>query len=639
MSVFLLDNYRLLVNGYFPPSGWHILTPLNRSLTFLQKREEKLGIFRKELTTTLKFKGIDFEALQSLEHYRCMEYDVVIQKKCDDGEWQEYFRGVYRPTECKWDYDACLVEVTVIVKDPFYCWLDRYDPVNLLSYGTNVTMRWDEGWFQIKTCQSAVNVPPAESVDFSSFTGIEEAGLVSQYCIDRSEGWIPTRQWVTEILGDQRRIQSYTTEWVRVYLPDYLTPKYHLDQWIDVPGGKARPPGVREWVYSPEHHPDGSAVSSIPFTYHRYKRYLIGEVFTVRQRFITSNLIPGLGSYTLENQDINIDNGRLLNDVLIEMFGQLCTGINLKSNFLNINPSGESPDNAPYRRMADILNNRNLAIWHITDVARHRAASNATGSDAASRFNVDKLMQDLQLVFNLAFDYDYSTGTLIIEHISFFKERNRINLIDTSLSKFIVGKHKYYYDKEKVVPEERFIWCLPSDPEFNLTYRYNGSCVNYKLSPEDKTTTYLFTDIGYLERQIYEVTSGSDSTAIDQYKSTNALFMAVIDQAEFIQYMVWDDAFDRPNGLLSYPSLEILYRWDRPAETGELTMLGASTNVTFETWRLNKIQDSISVPMTCEDIDEFNPHDNVKTQMGWGEIEEAEITVPENRIKLKLRHV
>ena len=51
-----------------------------------------------------------------------------------------------------------------------------------------------------------------------------------------------------------------------------------------------------------------------------------------------------------------------------------------------------------------------------------------------------------------------------------------------------------------------------------------------------------------------------------------------------------------------------------------------------------RTQAEIILPICCADINEFNPNDKIKTQLGWGEVESAELVEPIGKLTLNLKH-
>lgn len=247
-------------------------------------------------------------------------------------------------------------------------------------------------------------------------------------------------------------------------------------------------------------------------------------------------------------------------------------------------------------------------------------SENVNNTTDATRFYLVRLLQDAATIFNLGFDYDDVTDTLIIEHASFFD--TQINTINLFASPVIVGKNKFKFDKSNNPKKESFTWPV-ANKDFNASITYTGACVNKDLEETVITTEYIVTDIAAIE-------SSGDLL----YRAKN-IFLTLV-TTEGVMY--WDDTYHRPNGLLSWPSLWVLHKWGRPLKTGKVFINDSQFTTTFETARKIKLQEAIQTPIPNDEVLKFNLRDKVLTQIGLGDITSATLKIPEHVLELNVRH-
>jgi hypothetical protein len=628
MFPLLSQTYRFYVEvlNSDTESGFYALSPMEQKLDWKWSKDNELEVWGKELSTKLTFrnnaaKGIyDFDFLKAEWAGKgnfCLTRDFIIQRRCGEGSFENFHQCEFRINKCIWDFDKCEVVVEVFNKHPLWCILDEKRGSNLLNADGNVYLK-RFGRLEREKCYYDVIYefdPGAPYPLEASLTPEEFLLLPPAYqdipngvTIDPALKWteIKTNYLVTATSsGDQGGqvevdIQGYRIEtyWYRIFSsvepPD-------LDHWTVVPGGWAKAPDTTaELAYDFE--------TNAP-NWQRKRPIYEGGTFLFYRR-----TPPETWGY---------ENGRYLEQILDMFIGFTnCLGMLIKSNFFNINPAGDTPDNEAYALAAYLFDTWKLAFWQITDTAyppMYEAGDVFnTGEEATvAKITFLQFLTDLKKVFNLGFGFDEDTQTIIIEHISFFKYERRIDLTSEQLVKYIRGGHKFSYDTENLPAVEKFGWSQDFSTTFGMEINYYGACTGGSISESNLYTERLYSDLRYISQK-YE-----------EFQDSDGIFMALVDENGFL---VEQNDTVRVNDYLSFPYLSILHYWERPLIEGYLD----ETYVTFKTAVKNRKQVPFSFPICCEDVANFKPDILVKTQMGWGEIDDVTISDPPREMKLNL---
>lgn len=116
------------------------VTPVNsQSIKFSYTRKLKEGeiFFRTKLTSPLRFKGADFDFFYSWERTsvrRCNEIFIRQQRICDDGEAITFWTGKFSTGAGSFNLDACECEFLPEALDDYSCLYDHWeDKHNILS--------------------------------------------------------------------------------------------------------------------------------------------------------------------------------------------------------------------------------------------------------------------------------------------------------------------------------------------------------------------------------------------------------------------------------------------------------------------------------------------------------------------------
>ena len=188
---------------------------------------------------------------------------------------------------------------------------------------------------------------------------------------------------------------------------------------------------------------------------------------------------------TLQNySDIPISNTVGLNAVLIGLFE--CTGLDLVSNFFNINADGSNPANKYYDFATSFCHD--IKIVQSFDIIRESAIEDSFGK---SGFLTSKdILTDLSLFFNLMLTTDTTLNIARWEHVSYFQTKG----YDVT-SRTDVDISPLESDKEKI-DSELFLMAQPTTDNFyKIKVKYNVPDL-YKEENEKKYQVKKFlTDV------------------------------------------------------------------------------------------------------------------------------------------------
>lgn len=574
-------------------TGYMRLYPREQKLVWSYEREDKLGLFRKKLTTKLTFSNnieknrYDFTILQNEEKvYACYDRDFVIQRSCDGINFMPFYKGKWHRVLCEWDYDKCEVIVTLRHSDDLSCLLDYDSTSNLIQYGANITASLGNVETTICSAFYYENVP-------DTYVNLE-AWHPAISCDDApsSEGWTVVNHFATSGVaqGDPGTLYVQTT-YARVV--KFLAP-LPIAGWTPLTG---------MWVRSPETH-DKEYYLEGPES----NPTLIGYYKKVKEAAWYKAYTPGF------------DNGHELNTILREALDDICPNINLKSEFFGINAVGDAPDNIYYQKIEEMKTWGRFVCWHITDVVFPNA-DNAT----IARIKFIDFLSSLRVMFNLGFSYNDNTNTLNIEHLSYFNKECHIDLTLPNLVRYIRGGHKYSYDNNELKKHEKYAWGAECSIFFDMDIDYD-ICV----APTDNEVTYtaesLYTDLRYI----------ADISEVDTETFVNAdtplIFIALVDSEDVV---VFDASNPRPNSFCSYRGLELFHYYKRPHREGRID--DGSITI-FDVQRPVKKQIPLSIPICCTDVVNFDPSTLVRSQMGLGEIDTATIEDPPRTLTINLYH-
>ena len=248
---------------------------------------------------------------------------------------------------------------------------------------------------------------------------------------------------------------------------------------------------------------------------------------------VTVSLIDNLeyiGKYWVRGEvlnytDIPISNTVALNPVLIGLFE--CTGLDLVSNFFNINADGSNPTNKYYDFATSFCHD--IKIVQSFDIIRESSIEDSFGK---SGFLTSKdILTDLSLFFNLMLITDTTLNIARWEHVSYFQTKG----YDVT-SRTDVDIAPLESDKEKI-DSELFLMAMPTTDNFyKIKVKYNVPDLykeeNEKKYQVKKFLTDVFSNLNNkkFEGSEYEYlfyllsTDGTSIISLNNQFSMNSIF-------------------------------------------------------------------------------------------------------------------
>lgn len=616
------DKYRFYYNH--PLDGWTQCFPAIPSIEWTWNREEGQIFFRKELSTDMTFvndpdRGIDdFTRLYNIDRsdFRCNKIFFKVERKCGEV-WNDFWEGYLALVDGDFDVDKCRLDIPVRADDKYTCIFENWEKeVNILEAepieGDSFTVVTTVAHTDFSRVYD-VPVPKVFDPNFAvidlSFVfdvGWTRVGMENQHLwslIDNKVHWVDTG------------FNSYTFEITSIWQSYQKT--------TEIVDGQPLPAGGGYELIDPEHEIDGE--------------------------------IYGLWQKPAELPQTMPDHGRFFNEV-VQMLLDECN-LQLQSYFFGTGGVGDKPNNGAYDFAES--NMHNLRIYQITDIKKSTASQSATIGELSLR----DLLEDLSEL-NIFWDID-ENGNFILEHVSYFinKKSRMLNLLKPEVKKFIRGKHRYSYFTELLPRLEEFKWPYEGEREFSypaIFAEINPLIISY-LNPIEKSYSKLAFDAGVIEypRQCSNedenvqhdfsnfTTNLADVMEFpDNYPNRMFVIVAANSNNEIITYQTHPGEETNPvirtsrlrvNAPLTLVELiHNLMRHRRPHSRGNLVDL----DIVLEMISVlpTRKQDELSAPICCEDIDIFDPQDLVKSQLGWGEVEEAVLNDPGSILTINLRH-
>lgn len=586
----IADKYQFFLE--FPSAGSKEAFPVNDTIQFQWKRAEGKRYHRRELTTRLSFHNdygeniIDFDPWYRMERnkQRCEKVKLTINAACDEA-FEEHYKAQATVLDGEFDAGLCKVDVKFQPDDPYACIYNNWEKErNILPLTPPVTLNVIQGTYQFsQTCMEEVPAPATDTFRFTQ--------TIVTNCIEQNEGWTLWKQFYSwSSSGNPQNpddgVWSLQTQWVREFLDTTDDPG---GEWLPVStGGYARAVAV-----------------AIDFEN-------VGYGIVHRQYKI---IFPG---------DIGIDNGRYLNDIIQDFWDEYC-GYPLVSNFFGINPDGTQPSNTAYTSALEDL--QELVVFAKDDIIEHGGDENAT----LLNMSLKKLIEMLEIMFNVELRFDYTNETFYLEHYSYWTANLMLDLTAAKWLHCIQDKWAWSYNKEQVPPREKFQWEDTTDYGPALDVDFDGLPILYAQDCSSEQTDKIYrADV--VTTNITKLIEDGDP---ENWTITPNSFVIVASSGGYILREAGAiSGIVHLNGALAWANLlRDYHKWGRPLNRG--IMNGQQTE--FTSPKKIRKQVPIEIPMCCSELKEFDPDRIiVKTQLGHGEVETATYDDPRGTLTLEL---
>lgn len=545
--------------------------PEYNNLVFKDTPVKDQVFFRRTLETEFNFTGIDFDTLYSID---------TSPERCEQIDFEVYYKGViYWSGQLKlvnaktWDLSKCRVSIKPDLNDEFTCLFNIWEESKNVYPVTPIV--------QVSAIVGEVVFFPCITPPSSGWP------LYPNDCTDGIE-------WTLIEFESSAGDESANTIWAR----EEIT--------TDCSGGvPVAPPGTG-WVLVT----DDCAGSNTSTYARKLSTYLINDYIDE----LGKHILYGISGYRDEN--ITYPNGRRLNDVL-EYLVSDC-GLDIESNFLDLNAPGGAPSNTPYT--ASNPNCHNLALFQKTDIKHPTYSEHALLLEMSLKEVLDWLRETLQVYWVV------EGTTLIIEHVSYFASSNGQDLTATDPEQ-IKSLSQFNYNAAGLPKFEKFEWQDPTnDEDFKgLPIIYDNSCSDESLS-NDITVARLVTDIVTTAQNGDDVSDeGFVMVAMYEYDSNYYITSEIGEISGEVKL----------NGHLSWANLHVNYwTYERPQISGNMN----GADVTFDSVIPIKKQVPLSVKMLPAAYQATAPNDKMQSYIGWGKVEELTYNATSGRLEINLIH-
>lgn len=432
------------------------------------------------------------------------------------------------------------------------------------------------GRYIMPLVDALANLGPLD--DLSSRAFYEAYKRVNVFAVFTNDGFIPVYLHHAIVV---------TVVWQRITSPTQLS-----NDWIPLP-------------------PSEGAGFFIPFAPIEWKSAVITE--------LRANVELPIGSINVPYNDVfyeagnanslrnvSVSNTFFINEIIEEVFS--CTGLELRSNFFNINTDNTNPDNSEYDFAIEYL--QQLKIAQSFDIIRESAIEDSFGKSGT--FAAKQMILEFNRLFGLILIYDSVVDVLRWEHYTYFESKG----IDFELQGI---EYEFSDDADinkDIINTETWTMAQPSptDGFYTTKIDYQNYSLNSEINDITKKSDKFMTDIfGCLNNKDYEG---------DAYKKL--FFLLATDGSNVIAL----------NSSLSMRSIvENLHYRNRALKTG----LHDNRPVTFSGYSVG-LSAEISFFGSFKVFNKINPTNTVKLNVngnGTWLIDEMEIEGKKITIKIK----
>jgi len=538
--------YKYYLNGYE-------YTPTNTggfTFDYNLNRENGAYHFSKSVNGSINFNGAAFDYILSFNKYQKIE--LTIKEFCPEGEFL-LFNLYFTHFDCNFSPDEKRAEVSPKQDTLYQCLTDNYDrEYNFLEAINIVSSVYSKDFskYEYKIETKAANAPffgsPVYCGGASPFLAfyVFVRELKTTYCQGGEPQAPPGAGW--QILFNNCTTKNLIT-WYRKP-PIFDDPAACSLSFTDtVSAGPGLPPPT----------------PTIPGNW--FLMGVFGSIITVNIGFwIDTNTIP--------KGNINLDNGRLLLDVINKGLNEYCPELDLQSNFLTntVNPvTGETPSPTEGVQMH--------AISDIKDPA-------ATEPATRELITLQSILNDyISSKLNCFWRIDEGTKRLIIEHYNDLTTQGVTNLTQINGGKWTKLKNKYSLDNSDLPKAEAF-------PSLDNSIDFTGVNITYNSFFGENVKTYN-TDKYYSE--IETIISDPDEYPADGVAMITPESLAPDGLRAKNGAITGDYRPNVPQGMANLHAN--FWPYYRPFDSGSINFI----NQQFNNKRPVKILETVTVPVCC----------------------------------------
>lgn len=485
-------------------AGFEFLTDDVYIDRFTLSRSVENTFVKSEIQTEIKFTGENHDYLFRERLKGSDKETGQLTHECENQTWE---KDVFiSHNEGTFDLKRCVTTKKISFGNPLDC-LIGVNNINIFDYPAGVTQTVQGDLTRQSYGAQKYIFLGDESTPYTLERVLSDLGGVPDrsglgYAIEYVRvGAVPEYDIVTEELGDVYVYKGHNCDIYVGYVG--ATSATKLDNnWIDIDG---------TWYLNPSLFPvytwGAPSIST----------FLLDTLYYVQSTWES-------GIFQIY-KDIGISNTVALNPVLLGLFE--CTGLDLVSNFFNINSDGSNPTNKYYDFATSFCHD--IKIVQSFDIIRESAIEDSFGK---SGFLTSKdILTDLSLFFNLMLITDTTLNIARWEHVSYFQTKG----YDVT-SRTDVDISPLESDKEKI-DSELFLMAMPTTDNFyKIKVKYNVPDL-YKEENEKKYQVKKFlTDVfSTLNNKKYEgseyemlfyllSTDGENIIGLNNQFSMNSIF-------------------------------------------------------------------------------------------------------------------
>ena len=568
----------------------------NNTLTLKDTTNDTYGFAQRTLNNDLIFyndENANFNKLYAYEKNNNSCHDIKLRIEIyDNDEWQTFWLGVIPFRSGTWNIGKCIAELTP-KPDDNYRWLIENEKIekDLFNIADRYSIDTIQG--ELECIEVTTTNPP---VDNKPVYTLPDAPTGKGWVLTYSETITYESVYYSDP-GVQRDIEIEVDKVtiLQRYCREVATESVSVSEGWLIDGSKyVRPVAITAPINSI--NVDRSV--SAPLSNSLYGGYINTT------EIVSSDVV-----------DYEADNLLKISDIIDYLLEG--SGFTIVSDFLNINPDNTHPENIAYDYSDAYF--QNILVSQASDIINADASQNAT------KFNIDfiTLWENLSALMNIEMFED--NGNLRIEHVSFRQSRKTL---DISQNKLLIGKDVYKYNSEDYPTRElfNFKYATGSEDFDNAKIEYDARCSNGE--DESIVAKNCVTNIS----DIYNNTTLQDDK--DKMKDTFVLIATNNNRVvNSIGAITGTTVLNSPFAFANL--IESLHVHNRPQKSA--TMNGKS--VEFITKKELKEQSGIELNMCLSEYyNKFSIGEKVKTQLGWGKIEEATYTIPFEKLEFSCMH-
>ena len=537
--------YKYYLNGYE-------YTPTNTggfTFDYNLNRENGAYHFSKSVNGTINFNGAAYDYILSFNKYQKIE--LTIKEFCPEGEFI-LFTLYFTHFECSFSPDQKRVEVSTKQDTLYNCLTDNYDrEYNFLEATNVVSSIYKQGLnnYQFRVETKVANAPlfgsPVYCGGVSPFNPafyLFARETKTTYCQGGEPQAPPGAGW--EILFNNCSTKNLIT-WYRKppIFDDPAACMIAFDATFATPPAiPATPTTPGDWVFM------DSFDLGVQIWYF----------------WIDRDTIP--------NNEINLNNGRLLLDVINKGLNEYCPNLDVQSNFLTntVNPvTGETPSPT-----------EGVQMHAISDVKDPNATEPAT----RELITLQSILNDyISSKLNCFWRIDEGTKRLIIEHYNDLTTQGVTNLTQIDGGKWTQLKNKYSLDDSDLTKAEAF-------PSLDNSIDFTGVNITYDSFFGENVKSYN-TDKYYSE--IETILTDPDEYPADGVAMITPESLAPDDARAKTGAITGDYRPNAPQGMANLQAN--FWPYYRPFDSGSINFI----NQQFNNKRPVKILETVTVPVCC----------------------------------------